>query len=75
MSAIIESDMIYGSILLYFASFLGAVGGIGGGVLNLPVLIVVFKYSVSKSVFLSICAVVGSTGSTHRIMLYSIEHN
>jgi uncharacterized membrane protein YfcA len=46
----VEDKIIYGSILLFFASFLGAVGGIGGGGLNLPLLIVALEYSISRSV-------------------------
>lgn len=46
----IATNVIYGSFLLFLASFLGAVGGIGGGALNLPILIVALEYSVGRSV-------------------------
>ena len=56
-----EDKIIYGSVVLLFAVSLAAAGGIGGGGLNLPVLLVIFEYGVKRSVTLSLCAVVGST--------------
>ena len=51
---------IAGGICLYFATTTAAMGGIGGGGINVPVLFVIWGYSYSTSLVLSLCAVFGN---------------
>ena len=45
----VESELIYGSIVLYIAGTLAAGGGIGGGGLNVPIFLVLFDYSYDRA--------------------------
>lgn len=51
---------IGGSIVLYLASTLASAAGIGGGGLNVPILIVLFGFGFSKAAVLSLWTVLGN---------------
>ena len=51
---------IGGSIVLYLAATLASSAGIGGGGLNVPILIVIFQFSFSKAAVLSLWTVLGN---------------
>lgn len=49
-----------GSLVLLFGIVLAAAGGIGGGGLNVPVLLVIFGFDFRKATRLSLCLVLGN---------------
>ena len=56
-----SSPLFYaGCSVLFVCGTLAAAGGIGGGALNVPVLLVVFGYSYKEAIVLSLCAVAGN---------------
>jgi uncharacterized membrane protein YfcA len=61
MSEIGSPNFIAGCAVLFFCSTLAAAGGIGGGALNVPILLAVFGYPYKEAVVLSLCAVAGNT--------------
>lgn len=61
---------IGGFIFLYVACFIAAGGGIGGGGLNTPILLVILKFSYSESVLLSLATVAGNY-----IAQFLLNHN
>jgi len=54
-------EFLVGCAVLFVCSTLAAAGGIGGGALNVPILLAVFGYSYKEAVVLSLCAVAGNT--------------
>eukprot|EP01035_Chromulina_nebulosa_P017316 gene17316-22857_t len=54
------SDNVLGCILLYISCTIASAGGIGGGGLNVPIFLVIFKFSYEKSVVLSLATVFGN---------------
>ncbi len=54
---------IGGCILVYFAGLVAAAGGVGGGGLYVPILLLVFGYELETAVLLSVCIVVGSASA------------
>ena len=58
-----SQDEINGFVILLFSCFISACGGIGGGGINLPVILTVMKVPYSEAVSLSLCAVLGNTGA------------
>lgn len=48
-----------GCVVLFVTSFTASAGGVGGGGLSLPVLLLVFGYSFDTAVSLSLCVVLG----------------
>ena len=55
----IGQSEIPGFVLLYFSCSIAAAGGIGGGGLNVPILLIIMKYSYHDAVILSLCTVLG----------------
>ena len=53
-------NAVVGGILLYCSCSISSAGGIGGGGLNVPIFLVVFKYSYQQAVILSLCTVLGN---------------
>lgn len=51
---------VIGSVVLFFGCTLSAAGGVGGGGINVPVLLLFFKYSFDTSVSLSLFVVLGN---------------
>eukprot|EP01038_Epipyxis_sp_PR26KG_P008021 gene8021-10870_t len=56
----IDHSQIPGFVLLYFSCSIAAAGGIGGGGLNVPILLIIMKYSYHDAVILSLCTVLGN---------------
>lgn len=54
------ASFVAGCIVLYVFSTLAASSGIGGGALNVPILLAIFGYSYKTAIVLSICAVFGN---------------
>lgn len=54
------SNELLGSFILYLSCCLSSSGGIGGGGLNLPILLVIFQFKYSTAVVLSLCTVLGN---------------
>ena len=54
------SHIIAGFLFLYIACFIAAGGGIGGGGVNTPILLVVLRFTYSESVLLSLATVAGN---------------
>lgn len=51
---------IGGCITLFFSCAISAAGGVGGGGINVPILLLVFGYSLKTSIALSLCVVLGN---------------
>lgn len=51
---------IAGFIALYCSCSISSAGGIGGGGLNVPIFLVIFRYSYNEAVILSLCTVLGN---------------
>jgi hypothetical protein len=51
---------IVGSVVLFLSSTLASAAGIGGGGLNVPILIVIFQFGFSKAAVLSLWTVLGN---------------
>jgi uncharacterized membrane protein YfcA len=51
---------IINSIVIFCCNIIASAAGLGGGGLNLPLFLVLFKFEYSKSVVLSLCAVFGN---------------
>ena len=51
---------VAGFISLYCSCSISSAGGIGGGGLNVPIFLVIFRYSYNEAVILSLCTVLGN---------------
>ena len=58
--AMVDAVYISGIVSMYLACTLAATAGIGGGGMNVPILHLIFGYSYSDSLVLSICGVMGN---------------
>lgn len=54
------SEFIAGCITLYFGCTISAAGGVGGGGINVPILLIIFRFSFEMSVVFSLCVVLGN---------------
>lgn len=54
------SNRVAGSILIFVASSLSAAGGVGGGILNVGILLIVWQFSYHNSVILSLATLFGN---------------
>jgi uncharacterized membrane protein YfcA len=68
-----SSTYFIGCTVLFVCSTLAAAGGIGGGALNVPILISIFGYEYKEAVVLSLCAVAGNTFS--QVMVNLKKHH
>ena len=60
MVALDSANFIGGCCALYFCSSLSAAAGLGGGALNVPILLLIFGYDYKTAVVLSIFCVLGN---------------
>lgn len=61
-----------GCVTLFFSSFVSSAGGIGGGGLSVPILLLIFGYSFDTAVALSLCVVLGNAFAQ---FLLNIQHS
>ena len=54
------ANFIGGCVTLFFSCAISAAGGVGGGGINVPVLLLIFGYSLDTSIALSLCVVLGN---------------
>src|SRR4051812_33485612 len=64
-----QADFVGGCVTLFFCCIISSSAGIGGGGINLPVLLLIFGYSFKTSVILSLCVVLGNAMSQSAINL------
>ncbi len=64
-----DAGFIGGCITLFFCCIISSSAGIGGGGINLPVLLLIFGYSFKTSVCLSLCVVLGNAMAQSAINL------
>ncbi len=55
-----DARSIGGCFALYFSCCLASSGGLGGGGLNVPILLVIFGFDYKTAVVLSLCTVLGN---------------
>ena len=60
MPTLDSAQFIGGCAVLFLCAVLAAAGGIGGGALNVPILLAVFGYDYKDAVTLSLCLVCGN---------------
>lgn len=70
-----NTNFIIGCCVLYACATLSASAGIGGGALNVPILLLIFGYEYKTAVTLSLCCVLGNVLSQVTGILLCIAYN